>query len=63
MIEDRIRTGLHLFNARYGAPTALVAAGGVASNQTIRKALHGIAFDAKPFWSFRRRSCAPTTGR
>ena len=47
MIEDRIRTGLHLFNARYGAPTALVAAGGVAANQTIRKALHGLAFDAK----------------
>jgi N6-L-threonylcarbamoyladenine synthase len=47
MIEDRIRTGLHLFNARYGAPTALVAAGGVAANQTIRKALHRIAFDAK----------------
>ena len=47
MIEDRIRTGLHLFNARYGAPTTLVAAGGVAANQTIRKALHGIAFEAK----------------
>jgi N6-L-threonylcarbamoyladenine synthase len=47
MIEDRIRTGLQLFNARYGAPTALVAAGGVAANQTIRKALHRIAFDAK----------------
>ncbi len=47
MIEDRIRAGLHLFKARYGAPTALVAAGGVAANQTIRKALHGLAFDAK----------------
>jgi N6-L-threonylcarbamoyladenine synthase len=47
MVEDRLRTGLHLFNARYGAPTALVAAGGVAANQTIRKALHRIAFEAK----------------
>ena len=47
MVEDRIRAGLHLFNARYGAPTALVAAGGVAANQTIRKALHRIAFESK----------------
>jgi len=47
MIEDRVRTGLHLFTTRYGAPTALVAAGGVAANQTIRKALHRLAYDAK----------------
>jgi N6-L-threonylcarbamoyladenine synthase len=47
MIEDRVRTGLHLFNTRYGAPTALVAAGGVAANQPIRKALHRLAYDAK----------------
>jgi N6-L-threonylcarbamoyladenine synthase len=39
MIEDRIRTGLRLFISRYGEPTAIVAAGGVAANQTIRKAL------------------------
>jgi len=47
MIEDRIRTGLRLFISRYGEPTAIVAAGGVAANQTIRKALHRIAFEAK----------------
>jgi N6-L-threonylcarbamoyladenine synthase len=47
MIEDRIRVGLRLFEARYGAPTALVAAGGVAANQTIRKALHRLAFESK----------------
>src|SRR4029077_18733887 len=47
MIEDRIRTGWRLFNARYGAPPARVAAGGVAANQTIRKALHGLAYEAK----------------
>jgi N6-L-threonylcarbamoyladenine synthase len=29
------------------APSALVAAGGVAANQTIRKALHRLAYDAK----------------
>jgi N6-L-threonylcarbamoyladenine synthase len=47
MIEDRIRTGLKLFGARYGAPSALVAAGGVASNQTIRKSLHRLAFECQ----------------
>ena len=46
MIEDRLRTGLRLFQARYGAPTALVAAGGVAANQAIRKAMHRLAFEA-----------------
>ena len=47
MIEDRVRTGLRLFESRYGAPSALVAAGGVAANQAIRKALHRIAFESK----------------
>jgi N6-L-threonylcarbamoyladenine synthase len=47
MIEDRLRTGMRLFQTRYGAPNALVAAGGVAANQTIRKALHRVAFEAK----------------
>src|SRR5471032_813069 len=41
---DRLRAGLRLFRARYGAPTALVAAGGVAANQAIRKVLHRLAF-------------------
>src|SRR6202140_2653452 len=45
VVMDRVRTGLRLFRARYGAPTALVAAGGVAANQAIRKVLHRLAFE------------------
>jgi N6-L-threonylcarbamoyladenine synthase len=43
---DRLRVGLRLFRERFGAPTALVAAGGVAANQSIRKVLHRLAFEA-----------------
>ena len=39
VVFDRLRAGLRLFRARYGTPTALVAAGGVAANQAIRKVL------------------------
>jgi N6-L-threonylcarbamoyladenine synthase len=46
VVLDRLRAGLKLFRARYGAPTALVAAGGVAANQAIRKVLHRLAFEA-----------------
>jgi tRNA N6-adenosine threonylcarbamoyltransferase len=46
VIEDRIRLGLKLFRGSHGAPTALVAAGGVAANQAIREMLHRLAFDA-----------------
>jgi N6-L-threonylcarbamoyladenine synthase len=46
MIEDRLRAGMRLFKAGHGVPTALVAAGGVAANQAIRKALHRVAFEA-----------------
>jgi N6-L-threonylcarbamoyladenine synthase len=42
-IADRLRVGLRLFNERFGAPHALVAAGGVAANQAIRKALQTVA--------------------
>src|SRR5262249_4670726 len=42
---DRLRAGLILFRARFGAPTALVAAGGVAANQAIRKVLNRLAFE------------------
>ena len=36
-----------MFRERYGTPTALVAAGGVAANQAIRKrACSGVAFEA-----------------
>jgi len=44
-VMDRLRTGLKLFREAYGAPTALVAAGGVAANQAIRKVLHRVAFE------------------
>src|SRR5690348_5625591 len=44
--HDRLRTGLLIFRERFGKPTALVAAGGVAANQAIRKVLHRVAFEA-----------------
>ena len=40
---DRIRSGLRLFREQFGAPRALVAAGGVAANVAIRNALQEIA--------------------
>ena len=40
---DRLAVGLKLFKERLGAPTALVAAGGVAANQAIRGALDNVA--------------------
>src|SRR5207237_9220947 len=45
VVADRLRVGLKLFKDRFGAPTALVAAGGVAANEAIRKVLHRIAFE------------------
>src|SRR5471030_2423486 len=45
VVLDRLRAGLRLFRAKYGAPTALVAAGGVAANQAIQKVLHRLAFE------------------
>jgi N6-L-threonylcarbamoyladenine synthase len=46
VVMDRLRSGLRLFRERCGAPNALVAAGGVAANQTIRKILHRLAFES-----------------
>jgi N6-L-threonylcarbamoyladenine synthase len=46
VVLDRLRMGLRIFRAKYGAPSALVAAGGVAANQPIRKVLHRLAFEA-----------------
>jgi N6-L-threonylcarbamoyladenine synthase len=46
VIADRLRSGLEAFRGRYGKPTALVAAGGVAANNAIRKVLQRIAADA-----------------
>ena len=44
---DRISVGLKIFQNRFGTPTALVAAGGVASNQAIRRALQDVAGRAR----------------
>jgi N6-L-threonylcarbamoyladenine synthase len=43
---DRLRVGMALFRDRFGAPQALVAAGGVAANQAIRGALLDVARQA-----------------
>jgi N6-L-threonylcarbamoyladenine synthase len=40
---DRLSVGLRLFREQFGAPHALVAAGGVAANQAIRGALQDVA--------------------
>jgi N6-L-threonylcarbamoyladenine synthase len=44
---DRLSVGLRLFEARFGPPRALVAAGGVAANQAIRGALQEVAAKAE----------------
>src|SRR5437764_909742 len=46
VVADRLRSGLKLFRDRHGKPSALVAAGGVAANEALRKVLHRIAFEA-----------------
>jgi N6-L-threonylcarbamoyladenine synthase len=45
VIQDRLRAGMKAFRARYGMPTALVAAGGVAANEAIRKVVNRVAFE------------------
>jgi N6-L-threonylcarbamoyladenine synthase len=44
---DRLNVGLRLFHEQFGAPSALVAAGGVAANQAIRGALQDVAARAE----------------
>ncbi len=44
---DRLSVGLQLFQQRFGPPRALVAAGGVAANQAIRRALQDVADQAQ----------------
>ncbi|MBR0824947.1 tRNA (adenosine(37)-N6)-threonylcarbamoyltransferase complex transferase subunit TsaD [Bradyrhizobium manausense] len=44
---DRLSVGLKLFREQFGAPHALVAAGGVAANQAIRSALQDVADKAQ----------------
>ena len=46
VVMDRLRSGLRMFRERYGAPTALVAAGGVAANQALRKVLNRVAIES-----------------
>jgi N6-L-threonylcarbamoyladenine synthase len=46
IVLDRMSAGLVLFKHALGTPTAVVAAGGVAANEEVRKALHKIAMDA-----------------
>lgn len=46
VVEDRTRAALRLFQERLGRPTALVAAGGVAANDAIRRALARLAGEA-----------------
>jgi len=45
VVTDRLRAGLRKFRERHGGPTALVAAGGVAVNQPLRRALHRVAIE------------------
>jgi N6-L-threonylcarbamoyladenine synthase len=47
VVNDRLVAGLRVFRERFGQPTALVAAGGVAANRAIRSALERLAFDAR----------------
>ncbi len=44
---DRLRVGLNLFEQEFGAPRALVAAGGVAANHSIRGAMQDVAAAAQ----------------
>ncbi len=46
VVLDRLRAGLKIFRRQFGAPTALVAAGGVAANQAIRSVLQHLASEA-----------------
>jgi len=46
MVQDRLREGLRLFQTHFGAPHALVAAGGVAANRAIGAALRRAASEA-----------------
>jgi N6-L-threonylcarbamoyladenine synthase len=47
VIDDRLIAGVRAFRERFGHPTALVAAGGVAANRAIRSALERVAFGAR----------------
>jgi tRNA N6-adenosine threonylcarbamoyltransferase len=46
VVGDRVRAGLRLFAERFGVPSGLVIAGGVAVNQAVRQSLLQVAADA-----------------
>ena len=46
VVTDRLIRGMAMFRERFGQPTALVAAGGVAANAAIRTALGSVATEA-----------------
>ena len=46
VVVDRTRVALRAFRAPAGHPTALVVAGGVAANETMRRALQRLAGEA-----------------
>jgi N6-L-threonylcarbamoyladenine synthase len=46
VVADRLRCGLRMFRDTFGIPSSLVAAGGVAANEAIRKILHRLAFES-----------------
>ncbi len=43
MVADRCKVAIRLFRERHGAPTALVVAGGVGANQTLKAVLQKTA--------------------
>jgi len=45
VVADRLRCGLKMFRTRFGVPTAVVAAGGVAANDAIRDVVQRVAFE------------------
>lgn len=46
-VHDRLRAGLRVFTERYGPPCALVAAGGVAANQSVRLVLKRLTDESR----------------
>jgi N6-L-threonylcarbamoyladenine synthase len=46
VVGDRLRAGMKQFRDKFGTTSTLVAAGGVAANEAIRKVLQRVAFEA-----------------
>lgn len=47
VVADRVAAGLRLFRSRFGMPSALVVAGGVAANEAVRNGLQQVAAEAE----------------